>query len=1333
MPDESPEPAPTRPAKLPKKPSRAEQPATTAEAFVGTKPVGTTPAAKTTDAAPAKSPDAPFAAPSGYEFVRRLGEGGMGVVFEARDARDGKSVALKTISDRRTVKMPDVIRFLSEAEVQAAISHENVVRVYKVGEQGGRPYMIMEYLSGGSLADRLADSHPKPKAAAKLMLRIARGVAAAHSRGIFHRDLKPGNILFNDSGEPKVADFGLAKRDTSNLTQTGALMGTPAYMAPEQANGKNALVGAATDVWALGVILYECLTGQRPFKGDSGHIALAITMDEPPSILKKCPDVPRDLERICLKCLEKDPKDRYPSAAELLADLEAQAAGKPIGVKPATWVDRTFKWARKRPTAVAIWGLATLTIVLGSFTAVAISLWQSAKSERNDAVGARSSAESARDQLADQKSTADKLRAEAETAREALGKANYFRVLDLAWRAHLEGNLARAKQLLAEIRGDAKHHGWEWGFVSRRINPESMVFETPPDRTASEKYESLNYTPDGKHVIAVASRPKDRGHVEIARMWNSATGKFENLIPAPGHGEAASVVVTYDGRYALVQKLQPKGDEFGQLHVYDTATAKDVGRLFNALIPVHQAETSPDRKLLAVHYSRQARNESVPLAVPPAPKSMPRPSDAKPPAPAPAPKPKGDFVEESCEPQVKGVDEPKKDPPPAQPLPVAPVAAVPGPAPFGHLIVYDIASSKPVVNLDESSGFFILMGFILDGKELLAEEYVQDGVRLVAWNLRSGQRRVLPPELAGPSGETASVVSRDGTRVAVILKSGKAAVFDLVQNRILREFAESPVEAAPGSPPKDPLPSPRLVLGDFNADGSQLSLWSTRASAIPDGGRLSPRQRPATLVMHDIQSGLAIRTKLFSEFVAPAYSPDGRWRYSGHCAPGLESQFLTLHDDTANRIRAVPTGRFNAQCQLAFAPDSRHMAIIRDDGIAAVDLGASDEAEIPSAGWAPLGYGAKGDEYFVGAHQFGPKASLSDTDEPRGAFTLYDTRTGMLAPIQHVLNAETRFAYLRDGKVHVQEKRGDELIVRGLGELDARSIRLAPGTSDRFLWCAGGRRVFTTGQDGLRFLDAEQGRELWKRTGFSATQRVMIDTSREAIQEMAVPVTTEQEVDGKKVQVTTFRREQQKITYVVRVSVSPPYVSEDGALVAIVPDAAIDRQTRNPIALADTANEVALLESATGKEIGRIPFDTAPTAVVFSPDSKQMAMLCGDRAVIHDVQTRKTLYSLRTPGQFFESLAFSPDGTRFATGNRVEWYGGEDGGAGFASPARPAEDGLRVTFWDAADGREIFTIPIDDERGGGYRAVTRIDFHPQGSQLAVSTTKKTILFNAVAP
>ena len=290
----------------------------------------------------------------GYEIATELGHGGMGVVYGARHLALNRRVALKVI--RGFAGRDEVARFRAEAEAVARLQHPNIVQIYEVGEHAGLPYLALEFVDGGSLAARLRSSPLSSRAAAELVATLARAVQHAHLRGVVHRDLKPGNILLTSEGSPKIADFGLAKlADDPGRSRSGQIIGTPAYMAPEQAAGRGDLVGPPADVWALGAILYECLTTHPPFRGaNSIETVQQVLHSEPAAPARERPGIPRDLETICIKCLRKQPEARYRTAGDLADDLTRYLEGKPILARRTPWWERGLMLAKRRPAAAAL-------------------------------------------------------------------------------------------------------------------------------------------------------------------------------------------------------------------------------------------------------------------------------------------------------------------------------------------------------------------------------------------------------------------------------------------------------------------------------------------------------------------------------------------------------------------------------------------------------------------------------------------------------------------------------------------------------------------------------------------------------------------------------------------------------------------------------------------------------------------------------------------------------------------------------------------------------------------------------------------------------------------
>ena len=336
---------------------------------------------------PSSKPFEPGRVVSDYEIKGELGRGGMGVVYRARQISLNRIVALKMLTGHYGPE--ELTRFLAEAETAAGLHHTNIIQIYEVGEIDGAPFYAMEFIESGSLADQLRTGPIDERDAAQLLISVARALHFAHRNGVVHRDMKPANILLDPEDVPKVADFGIAKRLTANssLTLSGAVIGTPTYMAPEQARGTSRDVGAAADVYSLGAILYEMLAGRPPFLPEDNETALTVRVitEDAVSPAFYQPGIPRDLETICMKCLEKEPRDRYESAAALAEDLRRYLDDESILARPPTTVVRTLKWVRRHP-----WRFVSRTLLLAAIIAGAFWLydWELYRRTRIEYAGA---------------------------------------------------------------------------------------------------------------------------------------------------------------------------------------------------------------------------------------------------------------------------------------------------------------------------------------------------------------------------------------------------------------------------------------------------------------------------------------------------------------------------------------------------------------------------------------------------------------------------------------------------------------------------------------------------------------------------------------------------------------------------------------------------------------------------------------------------------------------------------------------------------------------------------------------------------------------------------
>src|SRR5438034_4787970 len=316
-----------------------------------------------------------------YELLEEVGRGGQGVVFRARQKSLNRTVALKVISLGQWASKAHLKRFRREAEAAASLDHSGIVPIYEVGERDGSCYFSMKFIEGGQIDEVGRRTSISLRQAAELIAKVARTVHYAHEHGILHRDIKPGNILLDQKGEPHLTDFGLARlvETESTVTRTMEVLGTPSYMAPEQAAGNNAGLSSATDVYGLGAVFYQLLTGHPPFAGGTTFETARLVLDtEPRQPRLWNPKVDRDLSTICLKCLEKDPQRRYSSALALTEDLERWLKHEPIRARHSSVFTRGKKWVRRNPTTAAF-----MTVVVIAFAGV---LWESSRVQQDRAL-----------------------------------------------------------------------------------------------------------------------------------------------------------------------------------------------------------------------------------------------------------------------------------------------------------------------------------------------------------------------------------------------------------------------------------------------------------------------------------------------------------------------------------------------------------------------------------------------------------------------------------------------------------------------------------------------------------------------------------------------------------------------------------------------------------------------------------------------------------------------------------------------------------------------------------------------------------------------------------
>jgi WD40 repeat protein len=506
-----------------------------------------------------------------YEILGEIARGGMGVVYRARQVSLNRIVALKMALKGELASPADVQRFRAEAEAAARLDHPNIVPIYEVGEHSGRPYYTMKYIPGGSLAGDppAASDRATVRLEVARVATVARAVHYAHQRGLLHRDLKPGNILISqrlsDSG-PRgqglmagpaesdsrdasgvfVTDFGLAKRVEGDaaVSQTNAVVGTPGYMAPEQAKA-DAILTTAVDVWALGAILHERLTGRPPFRGESPLATMRLLVEADPTPPRSLnPAIDRDLETIILKCLEKDPSRRYASADALADDLDRWSRGEPILARPISGLERAWRWVRRRPARAATALAPIVGLIAWGIGATRVAQSEARGREAQEALSARL-------QAANSETAAALAQARQALAVNRLHLANQY------YQAH---NIAEARRLLDEVPDSAR--AWEWRYLSRLTHPEEVFVPTPgPVRCVSS-------TTAGDRVLTLHDDPAPTAIIWDVNEWS----------------RQCEVRLSDAADPRLLAVLAPDGKSFatgsssGEVRLYDATDGRLIGR-----------------------------------------------------------------------------------------------------------------------------------------------------------------------------------------------------------------------------------------------------------------------------------------------------------------------------------------------------------------------------------------------------------------------------------------------------------------------------------------------------------------------------------------------------------------------------------------------------------------------------------------------------------------------------------------------------------------------------------------------------------------------------------